>query len=217
MPSSGGKSIWSLLQPSPSRPSSACSGHGGARYTRGRCEKLKLKKVVFLNYRKPPPSSCWPHPQMTLVPTTLSLACSFISAITMLGTPSEMYAHGTQYWVIGLSYPLVLAATAHLYLSVFHRLQFCSVHEYLEKRFNKSVRTFAAGVSPCLSQSPNFHVVWTIMDLTETVQLWRRSLAVLEVSVWITCYISSLYIWHLSRVRCTVARHCRAQHDVNKK
>ena len=29
--------------------------------------------------------------QMTLVPTTLSLACSFISAITLLGTPSEMY------------------------------------------------------------------------------------------------------------------------------
>ena len=29
--------------------------------------------------------------QMTLIPTTLSLACSFISAITLLGTPSEMY------------------------------------------------------------------------------------------------------------------------------
>ena len=28
--------------------------------------------------------------QMTLTPTTLSLACSFISAITLLGTPSEM-------------------------------------------------------------------------------------------------------------------------------
>ena len=29
--------------------------------------------------------------QMTLTPTTLSLATSFISAITLLGTPSEMY------------------------------------------------------------------------------------------------------------------------------
>ncbi len=61
--------------------------------------------------------------QMSLFPTTLSLACSFISAITILGTPSEMYVFGTQYWVIGLSYPLVLAATAHIYMPVFYRLQ----------------------------------------------------------------------------------------------
>ena len=41
---------------------------------------------------------------------------SFISAVTMLGTPAEMFVFGTQYWMIGLAYPLVLAATAHIYL-----------------------------------------------------------------------------------------------------
>ena len=61
--------------------------------------------------------------QMSLFPTTMSIACSFISAITILGTPSEMYTHGTQYWVIGLSYPFVLAATAHCYLPVLYKLQ----------------------------------------------------------------------------------------------
>ena len=61
--------------------------------------------------------------QMGIFPTTMSIACSFISAITILGTPAEMYVYGTQYWAIGLSYPFVLAATAHCYLPVFYKLQ----------------------------------------------------------------------------------------------
>ena len=61
--------------------------------------------------------------QMGIFPTTMSIACSFISAITILGTPAEMYVYGTQYWAIGLSYPAVLAATAHCYLPVFYKLQ----------------------------------------------------------------------------------------------
>ena len=39
--------------------------------------------------------------QMSVFPTTMSIACSFISAITILGTPAEMYVYGTQYWAIG--------------------------------------------------------------------------------------------------------------------
>ena len=61
--------------------------------------------------------------QMGIFPTTMSIACSFISAITILGTPAEMYVYGTQYWAIGLSYPFVLAATAHCYLPIFYKLQ----------------------------------------------------------------------------------------------
>ena len=42
------------------------------------------------------------------------------------------YMHGTQYWVIGLSYPFVLAATAHLYLPVYYKFNFSgSAHEYI--------------------------------------------------------------------------------------
>ena len=82
--------------------------------------------------------------QMTLFPTTMSLACSFISAITILGTPAETYVYGTQYWMIGLSYPFVVAATAHVYLPVYFKLQAKSVHYYLELRFNRAVRIFAS-------------------------------------------------------------------------
>ena len=77
--------------------------------------------------------------QMGLFPTTVSIACSFISAIA----PAEIYVYGTQYWVIGLAYPAVLAATAHCYLPVLYKLQDSSAHQYLERRFNQQARLFA--------------------------------------------------------------------------
>ena len=51
----------------------------------------------------------------------LKIFWSFISAITILGTPAEIYVFGTQYWMIGLSYPFVLAATAHIYFPVYFK------------------------------------------------------------------------------------------------
>ena len=33
----------------------------------------------------------------------MSLLASFMSAITILGTPAEIYIYGTQYWIIGKS------------------------------------------------------------------------------------------------------------------
>jgi hypothetical protein len=47
--------------------------------------------------------------------------------------------------MIGFSYPFVVAATAHIYLPVYYKLQAKSVHYYLELRFNRAVRIFAAG------------------------------------------------------------------------
>ena len=44
---------------------------------------------------------------MGTIPMTLSLVASFMSAITLLGTPAELYVSGTQYVALVLSYPLV--------------------------------------------------------------------------------------------------------------
>ena len=60
---------------------------------------------------------------MGTIPMTLSLVASFMSAITLLGTPAEMYVSGTQYTALALSYPLVMGAAAHLFLPVFDNLQ----------------------------------------------------------------------------------------------
>lgn len=81
---------------------------------------------------------------MGTLPMTMSLVASFMSAITLLGTPAEMYVFGTQYVALVLSYPFVMGAAAHLYLPVFFKLQVSTSYEYLEWRFDKKVRLLGA-------------------------------------------------------------------------
>lgn len=83
---------------------------------------------------------------MTTFPVAMSLIASFMSAITLLGTPSEVYQFGFIYWLIGFSYVAVMPAAAYLYFPVFHKLQVTSAYEYLEKRFDRSVRWLGSGV-----------------------------------------------------------------------
>ncbi|XP_076445209.1 sodium-coupled monocarboxylate transporter 1-like [Babylonia areolata] len=78
---------------------------------------------------------------MQVAPVMLSLLASFMSAITLLGTPVEMYLYSTIYFYIGIGYLLVMAGAAHIYIPIFYRLRITSVYEYLERRFGKMVRT----------------------------------------------------------------------------
>ncbi|NWI17278.1 SC5AC protein, partial [Crypturellus soui] len=81
--------------------------------------------------------------QMTCGPIAFSLTSSFMSAVTVLGTPSEVYRYGASFIVFFLSYTLVIIFTAELFVPVFYRSGITSTYEYLELRFNKVVR-FAA-------------------------------------------------------------------------
>ena len=70
---------------------------------------------------------------MNPIPVAMSLLASFMSAITLLGTPAEMYNFTTVYFWIGLGYFLVIAGAAHIYIPVFYKLQVTSAYEV--KRF----------------------------------------------------------------------------------
>lgn len=88
--------------------------------------------------------------KMPIAPVTLSLLASFMSALTLLGTPVEIYLYGTQYIVIAVSYVIMLALACHVYIPVFYRLGITSVFEYLEMRFARCVRTSASCI--CILQ-----------------------------------------------------------------
>uniref|UniRef100_A0A8C8B0R2 Solute carrier family 5 member 12 n=1 Tax=Otus sunia TaxID=257818 RepID=A0A8C8B0R2_9STRI len=79
--------------------------------------------------------------QMTCGPIAFSLTSSFMSAVTVLGTPSEVYRYGASFVLFFLSYALVIIFTAELFLPVFYRSGITSTYEYLELRFNKIVLT----------------------------------------------------------------------------
>lgn len=78
--------------------------------------------------------------KMGCLPVALSLLATFQSAVAILGVPSEIYRFGTQYWFLGCSYFLGLLIPAHIFIPVFYRLHLTSAYEYLELRFNKTVR-----------------------------------------------------------------------------
>ncbi|XP_054002118.1 sodium-coupled monocarboxylate transporter 1-like [Hylaeus anthracinus] len=78
---------------------------------------------------------------MTLFPVCSSLIASFISGVTILGTPAEIYNFGTQYWITIISIFFSGVVVATIYAPVFVKLQLNSVYEYLEIRFNRGVRT----------------------------------------------------------------------------
>ncbi|XP_063052157.1 sodium-coupled monocarboxylate transporter 2 [Engraulis encrasicolus] len=81
--------------------------------------------------------------QMSCGPVALSLTASFMSAVTVLGAPSDVYRFGASFVIFGVAYTFVVFFTAELFLPVFYRSGITSTYEYLELRFCKGVRIAA--------------------------------------------------------------------------
>ncbi|CAF1160783.1 unnamed protein product [Adineta steineri] len=81
---------------------------------------------------------------MGVVPTALSIMVSFLSAITLLGTPSEIYMFGTMYCYQAISWTIASTVTALVFMPKFREMNCTSAYEYLEKRFDRSVRMCAS-------------------------------------------------------------------------
>ncbi|XP_074082785.1 sodium-coupled monocarboxylate transporter 1-like [Macrotis lagotis] len=78
--------------------------------------------------------------KMTAVPVALSLTSSFMSAITILGIPTEIYRFGAIFTMYGFSYVIMVVVTSEVFLPVFYKLGITSTYEYLELRFNRFIR-----------------------------------------------------------------------------
>ncbi|KAM9859311.1 sodium-coupled monocarboxylate transporter 1 [Aulostomus maculatus] len=78
--------------------------------------------------------------KMTAVPVAMSLTASFMSGITVIGTPAEAYRFGAAFWLFGFSYAIMSAITAEIFVPLFYRLGTTSAYEYLEMRFSRPVR-----------------------------------------------------------------------------
>lgn len=71
----------------------------------------------------------------------ISLMASYLSAVSLLGIPAEIYTYGAEFVVLVLfAYFLVMAIVNTFYLPMFHRLQVNCVNEYLEMRFSPGTR-----------------------------------------------------------------------------
>ncbi|KAJ8317899.1 hypothetical protein KUTeg_002990 [Tegillarca granosa] len=77
--------------------------------------------------------------KLSVFPVTLSLLSSFISAITLLGTPAEVYIYNTMYWWISIGFIISALGAAHIFIPIFMKLEITSIFEYIDMRFGRLV------------------------------------------------------------------------------
>jgi len=126
--------------------------------------------------------------KMTAVPVGLSLAVSFMSAITILGVPAESYMYGYMYIYMPLCFFVIATTTSFIYLPVFYESGIVSAYEYLELRFHPIIRIFV-------------NIMFSIQTLLYTgICIYAPSIALekatgmsLANSILLTCTICVIY------------------------
>jgi len=127
---------------------------------------------------------------MHYVPVALSMMASFLSAIFVLSIPAEIYFHGATYSYLVISYFVGWGTAATVFMPVFHRLGLTSGYQYLEMRFNRTVRvigslTFASMI--ILYMSVVLYTPSLALAHVSGMQLW---LSILIVGAVVTLYTS---------------------------
>ncbi|XP_068446160.1 sodium/iodide cotransporter [Clinocottus analis] len=77
---------------------------------------------------------------MPAVPVGLSLCASFMSAVQVLGVPSEASRYGFKFLYMCLGQSISSLITAYLFLPVFYRLGITSTNQYLKMRFGRGMQ-----------------------------------------------------------------------------
>lgn len=81
--------------------------------------------------------------QMKLFPVSMSLVASSLSAIALIAVPAEVYVYGFYYELTAASL-IFMFVPCYTYLPVFYKIGITSGYEYLEMRFNKTIRLITA-------------------------------------------------------------------------
>jgi Na+/proline symporter len=90
----------------------------GIWYGCGPGGKQKTTKEYLLADRK-----------MQVVPVAISLLVSYLSAITLLGVPSEIYTYGAQYYVLVVSYFIICGVVGIVFVPMFRRINITCANE----------------------------------------------------------------------------------------
>ncbi|GIX71120.1 putative sodium-dependent multivitamin transporter [Caerostris extrusa] len=75
---------------------------------------------------------------MGVLPVAFSLMASFLSAITVIGVPAEMYRFGVHIAYMNIGYVIGMVVSAYVTLPVFFELNASTAYEYLERKIWKN-------------------------------------------------------------------------------
>lgn len=127
---------------------------------------------------------------MSVIPVSLSLAATVMSAITYLGTPAEVYIYGPKIGLLCASRTVGSIVVMFALIPVFYRLKITTVYEYLAMRFNNTLRFLVIAMK-------FFHdflymgiVIYAPALALSTVTQLNLTFAILTVGVVCTFYTS---------------------------
>ncbi|XP_067850192.1 sodium-coupled monocarboxylate transporter 2 isoform X2 [Heptranchias perlo] len=115
--------------------------------------------------------------QMVCGPVALSLTASFMSAVTVLGGPSEVYRYGASFIIFCIAFTFVIILTAELFLPVFYKSGITSTYEILYT----GVVVYAPALA--LNQVTGFDL-WGSVFATGIVCTFYCTLGGLKAVVW---------------------------------
>lgn len=124
------------------------------------------------------------------IPVAMSLLSSFISAITILGNPAEVYVNGIMFWWVSVGVFFTCIGAAHIFVPIFYNLGITSIFQYTEVRFGRVTRVIAVII----------YMVWMIfymaivlyapslaLNAVTGLHLWGSVIAVGAVCIFYTC------------------------------
>uniref|UniRef100_A0A8D0CDP3 Solute carrier family 5 member 8 n=1 Tax=Salvator merianae TaxID=96440 RepID=A0A8D0CDP3_SALMN len=110
-------------------------------------------------------------------PVALSLTASFMSAVTVLGTPAEIYRFGTSFVLFAVAYMLMVTISAEVFVPVFYRLGISSTYEILYT----GIVIYSPSLA--LNQVTGFQL-WGSVAATGVVCIFYCTLGGLKAVIW---------------------------------
>ncbi|KAH9492471.1 hypothetical protein Btru_029183 [Bulinus truncatus] len=80
---------------------------------------------------------CLPGERITtLIPVTISIFATYMSAVTLMGSPTDIYTFGCMYFVNHIGFGIAFVIGSFTVVPLLHPLGITSVFEYMEKRYD---------------------------------------------------------------------------------
>jgi len=89
---------------------------------------------------------------LSALPVSLSLTASFMSALTVLGTPVEIYTYGMMFQWNFICYLCVAIMVGTVFIPILYNLKITSAYEYFNLRFNSKFLEIATSICYIVTQ-----------------------------------------------------------------
>jgi sodium-coupled monocarboxylate transporter 8/12 len=110
------------------------------------------------------------------IPAGISIVAADLSAITVMGIPAWSYAHNLQLMWYSATYLLAAPVVIYIFIPFYSRLHLFTAYEYLERRFNLSVRLVTSALFQALRAAHVAIALYApslIINLVTGIPVWK--------------------------------------------